>query len=156
MRHLTIEAETNALPVITEPKPIRFPNRQAKGANMTGEPLDFPDVPELDFVAEAAEEFDQHLYDVHKYLLWSRRYALCHALSEEHVVAYGMMLKYHRKLFNLELLPAEAEMVRKSVGAIKTSNAILKTEGADALTTRRSLEMRSHDPNVRYSRRGRR
>lgn len=67
------------------------------------------------------EELAVKLGTLYRYLLWSRRYSLTHASSREHEVAYGMVVKYHRKLYQLELLDAEVVLVERAEAAIKAA-----------------------------------
>jgi len=72
----------------------------------------FPDVPELDWLAEMCETFgDRSLEVVYKYLLWSRRYHLTDPKGREHLVAYGFVVKYHHLLYGIEPNPADAKSI---------------------------------------------
>lgn len=93
--------------------------------------LRFPKVPELDFLKEIAEDitnpFDgERILNIYRYLVWSRRYQLVHAMSPEHRVAYGFLLKYHRLMMNMDIPPHEQALIDEAREALAASNAAIK------------------------------
>jgi hypothetical protein len=102
------------------------------GAIMIG----YPTPKELDFLKKLADEkthkgdleksrenYDRvkplwnagvRLQNAYRYLLWSYRYAHVDGKSIEHQVCYGFVVKYHRRLYNLEYSPGEKQLVERA------------------------------------------
>lgn len=112
---------------------------------LPGEILRFPKVPELDWIKALAEQYrlaalnegdkefaDRYaedsirLSDLHSYLKWSRIYGLTHGMSKEHFIANGIITKFHRRVFNMALLPGEQALITRSEEALQASNAEIK------------------------------
>lgn len=104
--------------------------------------LTIPAVPELDWLKEFIKTLSVHdpaknkLELTYKYLLWSRRYALVPDEKAKRA-CYGMVVKYHRPLWDLEIeFEAERQCVSQGEAAIELSNRAIRArrEGAEART----------------------
>jgi hypothetical protein len=79
--------------------------------------IGYPTPKELDFLRDLPKN---HAYDhvklknAYRYLLWSYRYAHVDGKSIEHQVCYGFVVKYHRRLYNLEYSPGEKQLVERA------------------------------------------
>lgn len=108
---------------------------QAAADSRPTQALTWEKVPELDFMKRLLERdgltYDDiwQLKNAYFYLLWSRRYGFAHRSTPESEVAYGMVVKYHRQLYAMPLLPAEELLVAKAETAIKASKQLKRRRG---------------------------
>lgn len=98
----------------------------------------YPKVPELDWLRELVDgvaddlilgqgDNADRLMDLYKYILWSRRYALTDPNSDEHLVAFGFVVKYHARVFEVPVTPEK----QKSIDIAETQYKRLKREARD-------------------------
>jgi len=98
--------------------------KATKKVEKTG-PL-YPPLPELDWLKDLSqgilnneiwigEDYQyrdgERLWNLYKYILWSRRYNLSERNSKERLVAYGFVVKYHGLVYDEPPNPANAKAI---------------------------------------------
>jgi hypothetical protein len=102
--------------------------------------LGFQPVPEMDWLKDhlvalksSNDPIANKLELLYKYIIWSRRYAL--GSDERHRrTAYGLIIKYHRPLWEMDFFDGELRLVNEAEANLELSNRAIRRrrEGAEA------------------------